>query len=121
VFDDLTRENDIDRDSEKWSVEFGNNYLCLRNGGAMFLPNVCRWTNHCKDVLAPRSRLAQDCYPIWTVRNEWMRLTLVCAQSDLFRDKVQQLRGWVWEIARAHKVTGCLAFLVDAKLIYVVR
>lgn len=23
VFDDLTRENDIDRDSEKWSVEFG--------------------------------------------------------------------------------------------------
>lgn len=24
VFDDLTRENDIDRDSEKWEVHFGN-------------------------------------------------------------------------------------------------
>lgn len=68
VLDELTRENDIDRDAEKWSVEFDGQCVA-------------------KMYLHPD--------------HGWPKIV-----TPLGRDKVQEVRTWIWSIARAHKVNA---------------
>jgi hypothetical protein len=59
VFDDLTRENDIDRDSEKWEVTFGRERRQWREGKARFLTLICRREAYCAHVAASRPHVEQ--------------------------------------------------------------
>ncbi len=59
VFDDLTRENDIDRDSEKWEVTFGTSPLSPRSVVSP-PPPPPRWKADRSHVAASRPRVEQD-------------------------------------------------------------
>ena len=68
MLDEQTREKDVDRDAEKWTVTFDGE-------------------------LVARMRPHPD--------HQWPLIS-----TPAGRDKVQVMRSWVWEIARAHGVNA---------------